>query len=292
MNEPSRFPRVPAIRPDWSRLQKCTPILITAPTARCGTTLLQRLINSSRQAIIYGENAHFTETAPTALYAALQFMVADPAAHAAMEAARNRLADGETEFWSNAALPPMMVYGALMIDAFYRAIDFYDADARKGGFEIWGMKFPLGRIETIRQLLAFLPRLRVVIVYRDVVDCVASAKSRGFVSDDGQIHEFCDQWARNMGWIETLEGPEVSVVRYETLVGSPADGLSRLARFLQIEGMNPAVMERRINTFERDSGPGESASGYLSPTALTDEELKIVRNRADDMRQRHGYAAL
>ena len=43
------------------------PVFVVAPARRCGTTLLQRALNSSGTAIIYGENFMFLEVLPGSL---------------------------------------------------------------------------------------------------------------------------------------------------------------------------------------------------------------------------------
>ena len=40
------------------------PIFVIGPTTRCGTSLLQRLLNSTGKAVIYGENFALLQTFP------------------------------------------------------------------------------------------------------------------------------------------------------------------------------------------------------------------------------------
>ena len=44
---------VDELRHKYARIQLC---LITAPTERCGITLIQRMINAGGECVIYGEN--------------------------------------------------------------------------------------------------------------------------------------------------------------------------------------------------------------------------------------------
>ena len=46
-------------------VKQMTPVFLVAPTARNGITLIQRLLNTTRQIIVYGENPAFVQTMPS-----------------------------------------------------------------------------------------------------------------------------------------------------------------------------------------------------------------------------------
>lgn len=288
MTAARRFAPVPALRPEWERLQKTAPVFVTAPVERCGSTLVQRLLNSSRQIAVYGENPHFCEIAPATLYGIAQAARPDRPGAALMEAARERVRSGDTEFWTNSFLPPTAAYAEIMLDAFYRAAAHYEADAAALGFDRWGVKYPLGSLEAMRAWLAFLPGSRIVVIRRDIVGCVASAKARRFFTARSPLLAFCERWVRNLDWLDRLQGDEVHVMCYEALVESPAAEIDRLGRFLGIEGMDLAVMTRRINRFASSAASDDGA--YVEPAPLAPEELAVVDRVAGACRRRLGYA--
>lgn len=276
-----RYHPVPALDPEWERLQRTAPVFVTAPVERCGSTLIQRLINSSRRILVYGENPHFCEAAPLALHGIVRALVGDQRSHEALLAeARDRVRRGDTEFWSNSLLPSTTEYARIMLDAFYRAAAHYEADAATLGFPRWGVKFPLGRLEALREWLSFLPRSRIVVIHRDIVDCVASAKARGFFTPRSPLLAFCERWVRNLEWLERLRGDEVHVMCYEALLEDPAVEIERLGRFIGIEGMDADVMARRINRF------GAPSNAYVAPAALEPEEMAMIERVTGDQRRR------
>jgi hypothetical protein len=68
-------PRHGRARGDVRKLNPATPndspeppIIIVGPTTRCGTTLLQRALNSTRKIVIYGENFMFMQKYPDMIH--------------------------------------------------------------------------------------------------------------------------------------------------------------------------------------------------------------------------------
>ena len=53
-------------------VQNLQPVFITAPTARNGVTLVQRLLNSSKQIIVYGENTDFMSVLPKLVHSTVK----------------------------------------------------------------------------------------------------------------------------------------------------------------------------------------------------------------------------
>ena len=84
------------------------PIFIWAPTQRCGSGLLQRLVTSSGEALIFGEEDYLTLQIPA------QLLRCD------REARRNaaelaRLAAGDPSGWYVHAYPPADRYQAVLL---------------------------------------------------------------------------------------------------------------------------------------------------------------------------------
>src|SRR5262245_7763501 len=113
------------------------PVFIVAPWRRCGTTLLQRALNSSGSAIIYGENFVFVEQYP--------FMVARVNAglerkQARTASIRRRVLSGDYDIDASALFPDFGLYAQLMRSHFYALARYYERLTHRYGRPIWGLK--------------------------------------------------------------------------------------------------------------------------------------------------------
>ena len=74
------------------------PVFIWAPAQRCGTGLLQRLITSSKEVIVFGEDRFLTDNLPN--------LMLEHAEHAEqIKQDTGKLASGDHSGWYPSALP-------------------------------------------------------------------------------------------------------------------------------------------------------------------------------------------
>ena len=78
-------------------------------------------------------------------------------------------------------------------------------------------------------------------------------------------------------------------IKYESLVENPAAGISQIEAFTGIQGIDPSVMTRKINTFESSEFKGTSPQGYVAPEDLTPGETDILREQAQAALGLTGY---
>ncbi len=256
-------------------MQSLSPIIVTAPTARNGVTLLQRLLNSSRQIIVYGENTMIMDHLPKIVRSATFFY---KASGEEVKEARRKFLSETTESWTSNLWPDMEAFMLRMYDAFYAGTLVYEQSTRQYGYERWGIKIPMtnpGMVEIFRVLM---PNCSVVGIYRNPYEVVRSAKARNFITDLAGVQHYAAQWAANLRALQEKSG-EVHLIAHDDLAANPEAVITKLERVTGVTGMDRTVMDRRINSFE----------GYVEPEPLTDEEAAAIQAHAGEMMVKMGY---
>ena len=254
------------------------PVIITAPTPRCGTTLVQRLLSASDNAFIYGEEVgHHIRTLTNFMMGLIkQFERDGPRYDAEFEQAlAGTLAD-----WRPGLMPPTTVLQNAWVHTYYQiplALARFGASI---GRPIWGFKGPDYLRDQIRAFLMLMPRGRVIYVVRRLEDVLASAKARRFVTDEESVATFCAAWATNLRDMLDLNDDRVLLVRYEELLVSRHAHISALESFTGASGLRLEAFDTKVNTYLGDEAVGHSPTQYIAPAALTDGELRAIQRAA------------
>jgi hypothetical protein len=257
-------------------MREPNPFLLTSPGTRSGTTLLQRLLCSSENAICYGEEIGKDLELTLQVLASREMLYRH--SRPRFEARLQGLLAGDGDGWLIDLMPPLDDYlGALRTGAL-APLAACGANARAIGRETWGFKYPGWPPPLVRMLQQQVPGLRVVYAVRGLADTVRSAKAWHGFTDERDTEDFCAQWLAHRRFMRAWakEHP-VLEVRHEALVAGPADTLAALAGFLGVRGMDAGVLSRRINSAP-GSGPPlpDGAAGYLAPATLSAREQDCV----------------
>jgi hypothetical protein len=100
----------------------------------------------------------------------------------------------------------------------------------------WGDKSTPGEFLYLHKLALVFPRARYVHIVRDGRDCVASSVRAGFF--EGSYYQAAYAWRDNVRFCRRFgraRSGHFLQLRYEDLVSSPAEEVTRLCRFLGIE---------------------------------------------------------
>ena len=247
-----------------STVPRRQPILIVAPMPRCGSTLLQRLINSSRRAVIYGENFFLLDRLPD--------MLADQHDHATWkqrhsDALMGQLLSGQADIDGTSLFPDYRAYLAAIRQSFYHIIRHYDATSGRLGFERWGIKHQLRSVPGFRFLTHLLPGARYVFIYRDVLPVARSMKARwpAEYAGEAKMHQLGAAWCSGMRQILDRGGIDALVLRYEDFIADPAPALAALETFLGVDGIDPKVMLTKINMNAKSNIRTSSRAPILRP---------------------------
>lgn len=264
-----------------SRVAALEAVFIWAPIARCGTTLLQRLITSSREVLVYGEDFLLARHLPMRL---LEVAANEEDA----ELARGRLVGGDYAFWSPAAAPRTDLYSEAVLRSFVEVVLAYETSTREDGFPRWGVKHPEFTLEHLHVLRDVLPRSRHVCLYRRPEDALRSMKARRWFTCAAEAAGLARQWKGAVGrMLELAADEDVLVLRYEDL----AREIDRLRRFLCVSALDRSVLEVKVNTFEGSEGEGHGRGEYIAPVELTEEERLSLEEIPAPLLEATGYGA-
>jgi len=277
----------PGERLTMDQLQRTLkPVFVIAPTARNGITLIQRLLNSSGQIIVYGENLHLIHSLPSMAITAVE---SHRQAASEFDNARKQFLAGQTEGWTSNLWPDTARFANALCEAFYNAAVVYEQCSREYGYGRWGLKNPLKDPYIIPRMLTLLPNCRFVFMHRHLFDVVRSAKARRFITNQQQLIEYAQLYQANMNAVLNTPRPQTMIIRHADLVADPEPVLSRLEAFVGVSGIDRSVMDRKINTFAGTKDQGRSATGYIDPEPLTDREQAVCMEIAQPMLQQAGY---
>ena len=261
------------------RYLNLSPLIITSPTARCGTTLVQRLLTASGNAVVYGEEVgHQIRTVTVWLIGLLrQFEETRLDADADFGRA---LAGALTDWRPGLTAPTDVMLGA-WIETYYQLPFALAEFSRSVERPLWGFKIPTLDRDTLKALLLLMPRAKVIYVIRNLCDALKSAKARRFVVDEAGASRFCAEWAKNMReMIDLASDSRVLLVRYEDLLADRAGRVQLLERFTGARTLDAQVFDLKINTFRGAEADGHSPTQYIEPAELTETERRIVMAKA------------
>jgi hypothetical protein len=262
------------------------PLLVLAAGQRCGSTLVQRLLSSHPDVLIWGEHAGQLRQFLSA-GARLRVWSREDG-HVAREAYRS---DGHQSFMAN-LLPPEDV-----VDDAVRAFvhELFVRPAAALGRAIWGIKEVRYDRAEAAELGRLFPDTRVVHLMRDPRDVLRSLDvwERGLGEWRRRDSETAMRdWlrvGRSFLYTDGAGAPPVLRVRYEELVADPAGWQARIAAHcgLDADRLDPGVFGRRIHT---DGPAGGRAREIRSWSELPESLRRLLDD--DEIRMTaaaHGY---
>jgi hypothetical protein len=244
--------RFPAAGHLASLLQRKTaygthPIFIFASGNRCGSTLLQRLLNSHQNILIWGEQ---------------QGCLRDilPASEAFVDWSFDKADERETYRYSgyDNFLPNLSPSPEQIKRATAKYIEMLFAEpAVRLGRHIWGFKEVRYPITIALLLQDYFPEARFLHLTRNIHDCVLSLKrweAAGVWSRAWTLQSIENWVLINQGFL--AYGRQLNAllsVRYEDMVAAePQAFVAKLAAFLDVPAtsLDPAVFHRKLNGTE------------------------------------------
>jgi len=256
-------------------VRELDPVLLTSPTVRSGTTLLQRLLCSAGNTLVYGEEVGKDLDLQLQVLAAREHVYERQRAAFADRLARV-LASSQHD-WLVDLMPDIDGYLASLRQGALAGLANCRDHAAGLGRPVWGFKYPGWPPQLMQLLQRALPRTRTVYVIRDLGDTLRSAKTWLGLASEADAEAFCAQWLDHIVFMrEWAREQPVLVIRHEALLADPEAKVAALRDFLPIGDMDTGLLARRIN---RSTGAAEVWQGnqpYLEPTPLTARERARV----------------
>ena len=262
-----------------NRYLTLSPVIVTAPTARCGTTLVQRLLCTGDNSFLYGEEVGLHVRTLTGFMISLiqQFERGGAVADAEFE----RALSGDQANWNPGLMPPTQVMLKAWTETYYQ-IPATLADYGQGiGRPIWGFKGPDYARDMLKAFLMLMPKARIIYVFRDLNEALKSAKARKFVTTDEEVAAFCAKWATNLREVSDLRtDARVLFLKYEDFIADSVGAVTALEAFTGAHGLKADVFEVKVNTFKGDEARGFSPTQYIAPADLTDADRAAIASHA------------
>ncbi len=252
-----------------------SPVLVTSPTVRSGTTLLQRLLCTSPDALIYGEEIGKDLDLQLQISSSRRLVYGH--SRQRFTESLERVVAGDADDWILDLMPDLDGYLDALHRGAFAGLEHCRQHAASLGRPTWGFKYPGWPPHLVRQLFDHLPGTRVVYLVRPLADTARSAKAWGAISDEAGLQAFCTQWAQGVAFMQQWrQSHPVLVLAFDELVAQPAPALARLQDFLGIRGIDPRVLERRINNLTQGLDTRHGHNDYLPPATLSPRELVLV----------------
>ncbi len=241
------------------------PVIVLSPIQRAGTTLVQRLLCSASNALIYGDTVgqevEFFAKYATARGAMLGYQQSDFA-----PVRRAVLAGNVSDFITPLA-PTLGAY----LDGFRQAahgwLEGCQREALEAGRPVWGWKLAGADGSILTRLAAWFPEAKWVWIERNLTDCLRSAKAANMFQDAAGAATMASFAHASR---QAFAGLKVDALRldYETMIAAPADTIRQLEAFTGARDLDAKVFDQRINQL--------GAKSWLPPAALTAEELAAI----------------
>lgn len=265
-------------------------IFIVAPSRRCGTTLLQRAINSSREAIIYGENLAFTEILPNIIR---DLNIDYEAKIRNTTYARNKILSGEYNFDASMLFPEFEDYARVMANNLRDLYRYYNQKSESYGFKTWGIKHQIRRAEAFLSFARFFPKARYIFVYRNVLDVAKSEKARypHSYKEPSDYEKLGRVWSRNVELMRRIQGDNIIHLEYRDLAQASPETIDRIRQFCSLSCIDGGVFHLKLNVSPilDNLTEEERNSNYRPPAALSQLEHQAVCLHAIETCRKRGY---
>lgn len=243
-----------------------SPVIILSPAVRAGTTLLQRLLCSAPNTLVFGDSVgqemEFFARYATVKEQMLQFHEFGAAA------VRNAVLAGDTADFITSLAPPAPAQQAGWKAAGLAWVQVCLQEAQEAGRPVWGWKMAGADGIAIRRLAEWFPHARWVWIHRELADCFRSAKAAGMVSGPADAASFAQAAAAASAAFAELALPAL-VLDYAAMIQDPTGTVCALEAFTGARGIQAEVFKVRVNQ------PG--CPTPVPPATLTPDEAAALR---------------
>ncbi|MCI5084169.1 MAG: sulfotransferase [Saprospiraceae bacterium] len=248
-------------------IAKLKPVLVASPVHRSGTTLLQRLLCSSPDALIFGESL------ANDLNMLISFLENKKMLLGGQDDWRAKQLDAVLQGDVNEWIPDIVPNKDWVIPNFENAIfqylkayaDFAKAKKRA----TWGCKLPAWPTAILLKLLQMMPDARLLYIIRDLESCIRSAKLIGYCQDLNGVQQYAQIWKDHQNHVRHYFPKEqVMMIDYSRLCQEPAQVIYEIEQFAGVTSIDLTVMQHRINNYNRI---------HEAPPLLTEEERQLLQ---------------
>lgn len=262
------------------------PVFVFGCSHRCGSTLLQRLLNSVPQILIWGEHNGYLNDFFWNYGNLLKW---------SMQHNDERLLFFKSGY--DNFLPNMFPDQETIREAGYTyLISLFALPAMSLGRRVWGFKEVRYGAEVALGLQEFFPEMRVIHLIRHPVDIYLSMKS--WEDDDpgwdrNLTKRSMSNWARiNRSFLESKrEINHLLQVKFEDMIATPEGFTWQLAEFLEIpqESFNRDVFSRKLARYGETEKLPRRSKPAISDLTERDKNL-LAASEIHALAAAYGYA--
>ncbi len=221
-----------------------SPVIVMSPAVRAGTTLVQRLLCSAPNTLIYGDTAG-QEVEFFARYAAIKTQVLYSQQQMTAPVRSAVLAGDVSDFITPLA-PALSAHIEGLRDAAMAWLRACEKDAQSAARPVWGWKLAGADAVALASLAQWFPEARWVWVTRDLADCYRSAKAAGMVHSAADAVNFRRSAEAALTAFTPLESRALHL-NYEAMVSDPEGTVRLLETHTGAAGIDAAVFAKRVN---------------------------------------------
>jgi len=256
--------------PDTRTTDGCdaTPVFVFSAGWRSGSTLMQRLVMSSGEIAVWGE-----PLGDAAIVARLGHSLSAITGSWPPESFfdSGQQLEGLADEWI-ANLTPQIHYLRSAHAALLR--EWLGSSAQTAfGIARWGLKEVRLTIDHARYLKWLFPDSRFIFVYRNPFHAFRSWKGNRWHSTwPGYYHNSAIAYGRHWrllmdGFLEGHADVDGILVRFEDLVSGAVD-IDNIARHIQVNNLNPDVLDRKVGTPKGTAAHGKPEISWFDRAAL------------------------
>ena len=243
-----------------------SPVIVLSPLQRSGTTLIQRLLCSAPNALIYGDTVG-QEVEFFAKYAmARSQMVGFQQSQIAP--VRQAVLRGDVSDFITPLAPTLETYLAGFRAAAGAWLDGCHREAVEAERPVWGWKLAGVDALALPTLAEWFPQARWIWIERDLTDCLRSAKAAAMFSSAEDAGMMARQAKHSRQVFSSLRLEHLLSLDFTTMTADPTATISRLEKFTGAQGIDPAVFDRRVNDLGNPN--------WIPPADLSEEESAAI----------------
>ena len=249
-------------------MKDLAPLIVLSASPRMGTTLVQRLLCSANDCLIYGDSVGNDAAFFMSWLSTKQFAVGQQA-HRSDPMLNGVLAGNTAEFIAD-LLPETEGYLASLAKFAAGPLSHCAAEARGNGRPIWGWKHAGPQAWMIGLLPVMLPKARVIRVDRNLADTMRSAKAASMFGPGADFQRFVTEAVNSRAALAGLSGRLPTFdLHLEDLVNDPERVIAGLEDFAGCARIDRAVATVKLN---------HPHSPWVAPLPLTGEEEAFVHS--------------
>lgn len=249
-------------------MKDLAPLIVLSAAPRMGTTLVQRLLCSAGNCLIYGDSVGNDAAFFMSWLSSKQFAVTHQAQSS--DLMLDGVLSGKTAEFIAELLPESGGYLASLSRMAAGPLAHCATEARGHGRPVWGWKLAGAQAWSIELLPTMLPKARVIRVDRDLADTARSAKAARMVGPGADFERFVADAAANRTALAGLTGRlPVFDLRLEDLIANPEQLISDLEAFAGCSRIDREVVAVKLN---------HPHSAWVPPVPLSSEEEALVRS--------------